>query len=697
MRFQLYDKSTGISLNLSLSHSVGLTTNRKKLQFLNKANNYFKPNIAIQMKNYIRNLFVAATALTFMIETNAAPNKLPMEWTLLSPDKKITFTIKKDNNETLSYDVHYGTKVAIEPSYLGLAMDEVNIADNAQFISASAPQEIKENYELKIGKQLKTTNHCMERTLSFKSKNGLAFDIVMRAYNDGVAFRYVFTGKDNKMHTIQNELTEFAVPTNGKAWIFPYMLNDRQRTCYEEYAEYEIPIRSQAPAKQGWAFPMLFNTNDLWMLITEAEIDGHYPGTHVDNSGNKNAYKIRFPEKEEAVYPNDISEPVSTLPWKSPWRSIIVGPELNTIFTSQMVTHLNPPSVIKDLSWIKGGRSSWSWWSEKKVRSYNRQLKYADLSKEMSWEYMLIDAGWPTMKDGGTMEDVVKYANNSGVGVWLWYDSNAGNEEKENAIMANPVLRKEEMKRISQLGVKGIKVDFFDTDKQKAMQLYIDILKDAMENHLMVNFHGSTLPRGFERTYPNLMSMEAVKGAEGMGQQYRCDMAPAHHTVLAFTRNVVGPMDYTPVILSIKNPGAKNPGIPRTTYAHQIALSVIFESGFQCFADNEQKYRSLPDEPKNFLKQVPCTWDESRLISGYPTDHTIIMRRKGNQWYIAGISGKREKRQLSFNLPAEFQNKKLVLITDGDNATSFGHKTITVNGTVSIDVLEDGGFAGILE
>lgn len=619
------------------------------------------------------------------------------EWTICSPDGKVKFILKKGENKILSYSVLYGENVAIEPSQLGIVMDGINLNSSLKVLSASKAKEIKENYELKVGKQLKTTNHCMERTLSFKGNNNILFNIVMRAYNDGVAFRYVFPSKDDKLHTINNELTEFAVPTNGKAWIFPYMLNDKNRTCYEEYAKYEIPIRSEAPEKQGWAFPMLFQTNDLWMLITEAEMSPTYPCTHIDNTGEGKAYKIRFPEKEEAVYPNHQSEPFSKLPWKSPWRSIIIGTELNTIFTTQMVTHLNPPSVIKDQSWIKEGRSSWSWWYEKKVRSYNRQVKYADLSKEMTWEYMLIDAGWPNMKDGGTLEDVVKYANQSGVGVWLWYPSCAGAEETENCIMTNPVARKQEMKRISQLGVKGMKIDFFDTDKQKAMQLYIDILKDAADHHLMVDFHGCTLPRGLERTYPNLMTMEAVKGAEGMGQQYRCDEAPAHHTVLPFTRNVVGSMDYTPVILSIKNPGAKNPGIPRTTYAHQVALSVIFESGLQCFADNEKKYLSLPQAPKDFLKKVPCNWDESRLVDGYPGNFTIIMRRKGNQWYIGGISGKREKRQLTFDLPAEFQHKKLVLITDGKNATSFGSKTIDINGPVVIDLLEDGGFVGTIE
>ena len=647
------------------------------------------------MRNYIRTLFVSVTALLIGIDSNAAIDRSPMEWTLSSPDKKVTLTVKKENNGTLSYTVYCGKNIAIEPSRLGLIMDEKSIGDNAEFISESKSKEIKVNYSLKVGKQLSTTDHCMEKTLSFKDKSGLTFDIVMRAYNDGAAFRYAFTGKDNKIHTIQNELTEFAVPTNGKAWTFPYMTDERNRPCYEEYAEYEIPIRSKSKQESGWAFPMLFNTNGLWMLITEAEIDGNYPATHVDNSGKDNAYKIRFPEKEEAVYTNDKSEPASTLPWKSPWRSIIVGKDLNTIFTSQMVTHLNPRSVIEDQSWIKAGRSSWSWWSEKKPRSYKRQTKYADLSKEMTWEYILVDDGWTEMKDGGTMEDVVKYANNSDVNVWLWYASGAGKESDPAMIMIDPDLRKKEMKRISQLGVKGVKIDFFDTDKQRVMKLYIDILKDAIDNRLMVNFHGSTLPRGLERTYPNLMSMEAVKGAENLGRQEQCDAAPAHNTVLPFTRNVVGPMDYTPVTFSIKNP--KRNGVPRTSYAHQVALSVVFESGFQCFADKEQVYHSLPDKPKEFLKKVPCAWDESRLVSGYPGDHVIVLRRKGDQWYIAGISGKREKRKLSFTLPDEFRNKKLVLITDGANGTSFGNKTITVNGTVTVDLLEDGGFAGILQ
>lgn len=648
------------------------------------------------MRKQINILSAVIIFMSFMPKLSAAAID-KTEWSVYSPDKKIQFTIRKNTNNTLTYTIAYDRKTAMEPSRLGLVLDGTDIGKSPVFVSASKPMEIKENYELEVGKRLKTTNHCVERLLSFKDKKGRPFNIIMRAYNDGAAFRYAFTGKDNKLHTIQNEMTEFAVPTNGKAWTFPYMTdNKRKRPSYEEYAECETAIRTSSPQESGWAFPMLFNTNGLWMLITEAEIDGSYPATHIDNNGNNNAYKIRFPEMEEAVYPDDKPQPVSSLPWKSPWRSIIIGTELNTIFTSQMVSNLNPPSVIKDRSWIKAGRSSWSWWYEKKPRSYKRQTKYADLSKEMTWEYILVDDGWIEMKDGGKMEDIVKYSQKAGVDVWLWYASGAGKETDPSMVMLNPDTRRKEMKRISQLGVKGIKVDFFDTDKQRVMKLYIDILKDAADNRLMINFHGCTLPRGLERTYPNLMSMEAVKGGENLGKQERCDRAPAHNTILPFTRNVVGSMDYTPVTFSIKNPKKENPGIPRTSYAHQTALSVIFESGFQCFADNEQMYRSLPDAPKDFLKKVPCAWDESFLVSGYPGDHIVVMRRKGSQWYIAGINGKRKKRKLTFTLPKEFQNQKMTLITDGENGTSFGSRTITVSNTITVDVLEDGGFVGTL-
>ncbi|MEG1586279.1 MAG: glycoside hydrolase family 97 catalytic domain-containing protein [Bacteroidales bacterium] len=632
----------------------------------------------------------------------AFAKKQPSEWFLNSPDGKITFTIAQNEQNELTYTVKYGEKTAIESSRLGVIMDGGNLSKDLLFVSATNPSKINEAYELKVGKQLKRINHCKERQLIFKGQKGRLLTIQMRAYNDGIAFRYGFPENSANSHMINEELTEFAIPAQGKAWLCPYTLTDRLRACYEEYAAYGIPIRSEGEEKNGWAFPLLIETsNGLWMLVSEASNDGSYPATHVDNSGRNKAYKIRFPEFKEAVYPDAPSEPISVLPWITPWRTVAIGSDLNTIFNTQIITHLNPPSTIKDQSWIKPGRSSWSWWSEGRVRSCNRQLKYADLSADLNWEYMLVDAGWPKMKDGGNIEDVIKHATSQDVGVWVWYSSFAGEESHENRerrLMTDPKLRKEEMRRIRALGVKGIKVDFFDTDKQQAMKLYLDILNDAAENQLMVNFHGSTLPRGWERTYPNLMTMEAVKGAEGMGQQARCDNAPRHHTALVFMRNIVGSMDYTPCIFSIKNPNAPKPGIPRTSYAHQLALSVVFESGLQCFADNERFYTGMPQQVKDFLTQVPSVWEESILVDGYPGEYAIIMRRNADKWYIGAINGSDKPRTLSFKLPAACKgSKKMNLIVDGENITSFGYKTINTNNNITVELPSHGGFAGTLE
>ena len=479
----------------------------------------------------------------------------------------------------------------------------------------------------------------------------------------------------------------------------PYDWNERHKPSYEQYCRNEIDIRSECGHGRGWAFPMLFNTNGVWMMITEAHLDGTYPATHIDNAGTDKAYKIRFPEIEEPIIP-DAVEPVSELPWFTPWRVIIVGDNLNTIFQTQMVSHLNPASVVEDESWIKAGRASWSWWSNGGTpRDYKAQLKYVDLSAGMGWEYMLIDAGWQRMGNGGTMEDVVKYAQQKGVGVWLWYHSGAGRDNDSlpaHRLMSDPEQRRAEMKRISEIGVKGIKVDFFDTDKQRIIQLYPALLKDAADNHLLVDLHGATLPRGFERTYPNMLTTEAIRGAETLGRQERCDQAAQHNATVPFTRNVVGSMDYTPVTFSDKvRQGV--PAIRKTTMGHQLALAVVFESGFQCLADKAESYLSLPEQPKQFLKDVPAAWDESCLLAGYPGDYAVVARRAGDVWYIGGISGKEEEREIEFTLPAGCTGRSFTMITDGGDKDSFGYMPVeNTDGTVKVKVLPNGGFAGII-
>ncbi|WP_289158533.1 glycoside hydrolase family 97 protein [uncultured Muribaculum sp.] len=621
-------------------------------------------------------------------------------WEAVSPDGNVKFIAQNTadgDSRKLEYKILYKDSAAIDFSDLGLTMNGYNYGANAKFKDIQR-QSIDEAYTLKSGKKTSTRNRCEEMTLTFSDDNAKEFQLIVRVFDDGAAFRYGFPETSADTCTITEEMTEFVIADDGKAWIHPYDWNERHKPSYEQYSENGIAINTPSPNEKGWAFPMLFEAGDKWMMITEAYLDGTYPATHVDNSGRNGAYKIRFPEKEEPIIPDD-PQPKSTTPWYTPWRAVIIGSDLNTIFTTQMVAHLNPASVVEDTEWIKPGRSAWSWWYEgRSVLDYKKQLKYVDFCRDMGWEYSLIDAGWQRM-DGKGVEGVVDYANKNGVGIWLWYHSGSGSDETsspQRRIMADPELRKAEMARISKMGVKGIKVDFFDTDKQRVIELYPAILKDAADNHLMVDLHGATLPRGFERTYPNLMTTEAIRGAETLGRQPRCDAAAAHNATVPFTRNVVGSMDYTPVTFSNKiRQGVE--AFRRTSMAHQLALATVFESGFQCFADRMEGYTALPELPKNYLKEVPAAWDESRLLAGYPSDYAVVARKSGDKWFIGAISGVDKEREITFNLPEECIGKKFTLIKDGKDINSFDYEEITSDdGKVTVKVLGNGGFAAII-
>lgn len=611
-------------------------------------------------------------------------------WNVSSPDKKLEVKITSQAGK-LNYTAAYSKKIAIESSPLGIVRDDQQFSEKLKFVSKNT-SVIDERYTLSVGKQLQARNNANELTLTFENENKDQVQVIFRAYNDGMAYRYHFPKKDNNSHKILKEESGFAIAKSAKAWIQPYDLNSRKKPCYEAFYENGITPGAPSPNPAGWAFPALFNTNNLWVLISEAALDETYCGTHLEDKEGNGVYTIRFAEKEEVTSDAD-PEPVSTLPWTTPWRAAVIGPSLGTIQASNLIANLNPPSVISDVSWIKPGRSSWSWWSQGgTTRDFEVQKQYIDFTADMKWEYVLIDAGWPQMKNG-TMEDLVKYADSKNVGIVLWYHSGMGREKDTLSyanLMAFPDSRKKEFEKLRAWGVKGVKVDFFDGDKQPVIKRYYDILRDATANRIMVNFHGSTLPRGWERTYPNLVSMESVKGAEGAGRQEFCDRAPVHNTILPFTRNVVGSMDYTPVTFT-----NKREAIRQTTFAHELALSVVFESGAFHFADNMKSYQALPDAPKNFLREVPTAWDETSYLAGTPGEYLVVARRKGNVWYVGGINGQNASRDLSFALPFLKKDQDISIITDGKEAGTFETKTIKTEGKkISLTLPAKSGFVG---
>lgn len=385
--------------------------------------------------------------------------------------------------------------------------------------------------------------------------------------------------------------------------------------------------------------------------------------------------------------------PTSTLPWKTPWRVAIIGDAAGRILESDLVTDLSPPSAIGDASWVKPGRASWSWWSESDSPKHAERLNaFTDLAADMGWEYSLVDANWNVMETG-RIEDVVAHAKAKGVGLLFWYNSGGPHNDVTEAPrdrMHIRDVRRAEMARLKEWGVKGIKVDFWHSDKQDRIRQYRDVLADAADFGLLVDFHGSTVPRGWSREFPNLISMEGVFGAE----QYKfretfTRKAAWHNTVLPFTRNVVGPMDYTPVTFTdVKYPRT-------TTSAHELALSVVFESGVQHYADSVTAYAALSEAPKTFLKQVPAAWDDTRVLSGEPGRSLVIARRDGATWYVAGLSGQDEAEIA--RVPLAFLGTgawSMTLIRDGAADRTFDSATRPVQASdiISVPVRGRGGF-----
>jgi len=620
-------------------------------------------------------------------------------WQLSSPDGKLIITVENIKPENrLYYQVSSRTEkgeiVVISSSPMGIERKDQQFIEGLSFIFATSIEVIDEKYTLLHGKRKNCHDFSNQLTLQFRNEQGGLMDVILRAYNDGVAFRYRFPEENGEMHTVINEATGFSLPEDGIAFMLPHADAGEWWPAYEQYFQKEIEVGTPSPNKAGWSFPALFeiHNGNYWVLVSEAGLDKTYCGSRLKQEANNGVYSIRMPDKEEGLGIGNVY-PTSTLPWATPWRLIILGESLNSIVESSMVTHLSSPSVVEKTDWIKPGRASWSWWSDgKSPRNYKKLIDFIDFAVEMGWEYSLVDANWQELGDK-KIRELVNYANEKSVGVLFWYNSGGDHNkvtEQPRDRLQEQSIRRQEFKFLNEIGAKGVKVDFFHSDKQNRIQQYIGILEDAEEFQLMVNFHGCTLPRGWTRTYPHLMSMEAVKGEEcyGFDKNYPVK-APWHNTILPFTRNVVGPMDYTPVAFSDDN----HPHL--TSYAHELALSVVYESGIVHFADGVKSYNKMPEAVTDFLKTLPVVWDEIKLLSGYPGKYAVLARQSNDDWYIGGINGETTDKtveiDLSFLGEGEFD---MLLIKDGKTSKDFSIERYSVRADQSLETVmsEYGGF-----
>ena len=535
-------------------------------------------------------------------------------------------------NGKLSAQAEGKTLVISYEGKKALQMEELPFAST----DFSFVRNVKEDYRMLTGKRLVCSNEGKEYVATL----GEGVKMMLRLYNDGIAFRYdypeAWTGSDP---------TVFSIPEGTRRWMQQW--TDSYEGFFPLSTTYKVePVpsfsgisKSEEGYNNRWSYPALLEPQDgLFVLLSEANIEHGQSASCLYN--DKELFK---------VVPADLTKGTVPIVRNTPWRVAIIG-SLAEVVESTLITDVSNPCQIADTNWIQPGVVSWVYWAYNHgSNDYSIIKKYVDMAATLHLPYVLIDAEWDQMdqlasNEGKTIEDAVAYAKEKGVKPMIWYNSSVGwvdGAPTPKYRLNKPENREKEFAWCEKLGVAGVKIDFFSGDNQMNMDYCLDLLESAARHHLLVNFHGATIPRGWQRTWPNLMSTEGVYGAEWYNNVPTFTAkASAHNATLPFTRNVIGPMDYTPCAFS----DSQHPHI--TTHAHELALTVLFESGLQHLADKPESFLAQPQEVQDFLSHLPSVWDETRFVSGYPGESVVIARRSGNTWYIAGINGTDEEKDL---------------------------------------------------
>lgn len=635
--------------------------------------------------------FLSITLLLLAAFTiNAAPNKLILK----SPDGSLSIESSLNEKGSLVYKVKKNNQTIIYSSQMGIKGD-VDFTSALKIKSVSKAKTQTETYNAPGEKRANRTFTANFAQIKLQNSAKQQLFVEFKATNEGVAFRYIT--KSKTPIAIKTELTSFKFAATTKAWLHPHADAEtgwcETQPSYEEQYEYDMPVGTAAPMKAGWSFPALFKTDTNWVLITEAGLTPDYVGTRLAQQSPNGEYSIGFPQKGEMVKDTDPNYVVSANV-TSPWRVIVVG-SLATVVESQMVSDLALSADKKmDYSWVKTGVSSWSWAVlGDNATVYPVQKQFIEYASEMKWDYCLIDADWDWKIGYDKIKELADYAKTKNVGVLLWYNSsgewNSTKYSPKGALVEREARRKE-FQRIHEMGIAGIKVDFWPGDGQSAIQYYYDLLKDAADFHLLVNFHGTTVPRGCSRTFPNLVAMESIRGFEFTTfDQKDTDLAPKHLTMMPYARNVVGPMDFTPVCF-----GEIRGKQRRTSNAFELALTVILQSGIQHYVEIPESMAKQPDFVKNYMQNIPRHWDDVKLIDGFPGKYVVIARRSGDKWYIGGINSQAENQKVTLDLSAlNIGTKSVTIMTDGDTNRSFIQQNASIsNNKLVVEMKSNGGF-----
>ena len=627
----------------------------------------------------ITNRTFILTALT----TLAVASAHALEKQIVSPDGQLT-VIVSDNGGQPTYQVSRSGQNVLLPSPLGV---KLNFADLTQGVTLKdcAVKSVSDSYELKTIKQSHVSYEATEGVCQFEKDGWRAFDVVFRVSNRDVAFRYQLYPKkvrndETRVAVVQSEATGFVMPDGTTTFLCPQSkpMGGFARTSPSYETSYSL---DEAAGKNGWGegytFPCLFKvpsvavaqqqTGQVWVLISETGTDGGYVGCRLLNAGGTN-YRIGFPQQGEMNGQGTVTAAVS-LPCETPWRTITVGRTLQNIVETTVAWDVVAPKykASKDYTYGKG---TWSWIiGMDSSCNFEEQKRYIDFSAAMGYRSVLIDAFWDRQIGYERMAELARYGRTKGVGIFLWYNSNGQwNDAPQTPIgkMDRPAVRRQEMKWMHDTGILGIKVDFFGGDKQPMMQLYEDILTDANDFGLQVIFHGCTLPRGWERMYPNYVASEAVLASENLHfGQGACDAEARNACIHPFVRNTVGSMDFGGSTLNkYYNADNAHGTVRRTSDVYAMATAVLFQSSVQHFAMAPNNLTDAPAWAVDFMKDVPTTWDEVHFIDGYPGKYVVLARRSGDTWYVVGINAQDQPLKRNLYLPMFAKNSLLTVYSD---------------------------------
>ena len=573
--------------------------------------------------------------------------------TVSSPNGQIAFELFGASGPTndLRYAVEFHGKPILEPARLRLELLGQPALGPGMRKTGEQAENTDETYTIPVGKTRQVRNHSNGVRANFADASGRKLAIEVRAFDDGVAFRYVVPEQPAlKQVRIARESTEFTFAKDAET--YPLIVDGYQSSWEDEYQ-----LRNLSGLHKDWviALPFLANVPAVgWVAVTEADIE-NYSGMFLRKEPDFASRTLRVdlsPHADRAGTIDTSYAVETTTPFRSPWRVLMIADEPATLIESNIVLNLNPASKIADTSWIKAGKSAWDWWSGDAAPSLGAKAgmntatmeHYIDFASASGFPYMLIDAGWeardPTSSDAAPrqsdilhtspnidMPELLRYAKQKNVKLWLWAHWTSVDKYMDQAF---PLFEK--------WGIAGVKIDFMNRNDQWMTDWYRRVVEKAAECHLMIDFHGAFPPDGLRRTYPNLMTREGVMGKEYLKVTAR--VTPAHNATLPFTRMLAGPMDYTPgafgnVTLAEFVPRSFMP-MDLNTRAQELALYVVFESELEMVSDYPERYAGQKEF--DFIKRVPCTWDEVHAIGGQPMQWISLARRSGSDWYVGSLT-----------------------------------------------------------